>query len=139
METLKNNKIYFSQVDMLLDSDVAFELLKNAKWSHSETSYISSIESENALLFVELLNTMKHTGRLVCSTMHEYFLDIQKLNSFKEYFNDNVKVEDYFYNGNLDISFLKIQVNKLWIQFIADVIAKSIIVCTPNNITFQIK
>lgn len=138
METLKNNKIYFSQVDMLLDSEVAFALLKTAIWSHTETSYTSSIESENALLFVELLNTMKHSERLLCSTMHEYFLDVKKLGSFKEYFNDNVKVEHYFYNGNLDISFLKVQVNKLWIQFIADVIGKSIISSAPDNITFQI-
>ncbi len=139
METLNQNKINFSQADMLLDSEVAFSLLKNAQWSHTETTYTSSIESENALLFVQLLNTMKYSERLVCSTMHEYFIDIQKMKSFKEFFNDNVKVEDYFYNGNLDISFLKVQVNKLWIQFIADVIAKSIIVCAPNNITFQIK
>jgi hypothetical protein len=101
---------------MLLDSEVAFSLLKNVQWSHTETTYTSSIESENALLFVELLNTMKHSERLVCTTMHEYFNDINKLHSFKEYFNENVKVEDYFFNGNLDITFLKVQVNKLWIH-----------------------
>ena len=139
METLNQNKINFSQADMLLDSEVAFALLKNAEWSHTETTYTSAMESENALLFVQLLNTMKFSERLVCSTMHEYFNDINKLYLFKEFFNENVKVEDYFFNGNLDITFLKVQVNKLWMQFIADTIAKSVITYAPHNITFQIK
>jgi hypothetical protein len=138
METLNHNKIYFSQADMLLDSEVAFALLKPAQWIHTETTYTSSIESENALLFVQLLNTMKFSDRLVCSTMHEFFLNTTQRKSFSQFFNQNVLVEDYFNNGNLDISFLKIQVNRLWIQFFADMIAKSIISSAPDNITFQI-
>lgn len=138
MTTLQNNNILFTDADMLLDSDVSFSILKTRKWKHAEKIYASATEAENALLFVQLLNTLMFSDRLVCKVMHEYSNDLDKRQAFAEYFNQYVKNQDYFFNGKLDLQFLKVEVNRLWLKWTADVIAKSVINFGSENITFEI-